>query len=71
MHSYNQTIQLNSKNDSSWFNKGIALSILQKYSEAIDWLLIAFIIKYSYNEAIKLNPMKDEAWIHKGYSLDN
>ena len=45
--SYDKAIEINSKNDNYWNNKGNALKNLKKYEEALKWLTFSLqLIKF-------------------------
>lgn len=49
--SYDRAIELNSKIEKVWFNRGIALANLKRYQDAIA----------SFNEALRINPNNAKA----------
>jgi tetratricopeptide (TPR) repeat protein len=59
--SYDRAIEINSDNDSAWYNRGIALGNLGKYKEAVT----------SYDRAIEINPDDYSAWSNRGNALVN
>jgi len=56
---FDKAIEINPKDDGTWDNKGIALSDLKKYKEAIE----------CFDKAIEINPENDGAWDNKGLAL--
>jgi tetratricopeptide (TPR) repeat protein len=58
--SLSKVIQIKPDDDLAWYNRGIALSNLDRYEEAI----------INYDEALQLKPDDDLAWYNRGYALD-
>jgi len=56
---FTKSVELDSGNYEAWFNKGIALTELGKYQEAIA----------VYDNVLKLVPNYAAAWYHKGRVL--
>jgi tetratricopeptide (TPR) repeat protein len=58
--SLSKVLQIKPDEDLAWYNRGIALSNLDRHEEAIN----------SYDKALQLNPDEDLTWYNRGYALD-
>ena len=54
-----KAIKMNQDDANNWFDKGLALSRLQKYDEAV----------LAYDKAIKIDPNIADGWIYKAIAL--
>jgi tetratricopeptide (TPR) repeat protein len=60
LQAFDKAIELDPKNSSAWYNKGVALGELGKYDEAVQ----------AFGKVIELDPQIAEAWGYKGFVLE-
>ena len=58
---FNRSIDKYPENAQTWYYKGLAITHLSKYKEAIK----------NFDKALEINPNNVDAWNKKGYSLYN
>lgn len=57
---YTKVLEINLGYFGAWYNKGLALLILERYREAIE----------CYDKALEIDPKDADAWHQKGLALD-
>ncbi|MDY6930743.1 MAG: tetratricopeptide repeat protein [Halobacteriota archaeon] len=57
---YNNAIELSPENVASWYNKGLAYLLLERYLEAIE----------CFDKVLEFDPENVDAWHFKGIALD-